>query len=176
MATSEKSATENSDPSRAEEFSEMIQGLKDDLARLAGQIQEGLADRADAVKETAVQTASDTQDLVRENPLPAVGLALGVGFLVGVMLPRGRRQHHRFGGASRREFDRLAHTVREAIETGRSRAQHELNRASDPALLDRLTGVLSGLLESSRATASSVASAGEKTARHLAHRLTNAVS
>lgn len=179
MATSEKSELESSLSHRAEDFSQMIQGLKDELARLAEQAQVSISDNAGAIKNRAVDAAEDTQDLVRQNPLAALGIALGVGFVVGVMIPgrgRGPRHAHRFAAGSRREFDRLSDTVRDAIEAGRSRAQHSVERASDPALLDRLTGILSGLLESSRSTASSVASAGEKTARNIADRLSSAVS
>ena len=173
MATSDKSGMEELQ-SRAEDVGEMIQGLKAELARLAAQAQDSIAENAGALKDRAVDAAEDTQDLVRQNPLPALGIALGVGFLVGVMMPARGSHRHGFAAGSRREFDRLADSVREAIETGRSRAQHSLERASDPALFDRLAGILSGLLESSRSTASTVASAGEKTARHIADRLSNA--
>ena len=176
MATSDKSGMEEQQSHRLDDVAEMIQGLKTELARLAEQAQDSVADNAGALKDRAIHAAKDTQELVRQNPLPALGIALGVGFLVGVMIPgRSSARHRGFAAGSRREFDRLAETVRDAIETGRSRAQHSLERASDPALLDRLAGILSSLLESSRSTASTVASAGEKTARHLADRLSNAV-
>ena len=173
MATSDKSGMEELQ-SRAEDVGEMIQGLKAELARLAAQAQDSIADNAGAIKDRAMDAADSTQDLVRQNPLSALGIALGVGFIVGVMVPSRRSHRHGFAAGSRREFDRLADSVRDAIETGRSRAQHSLERASDPALLDRLAGILSGLLESSRSTASSVASAGERTARHIADRLSSA--
>lgn len=176
MAISEKLAPKGSDIGRAEELAEKIKGLKTDLADLAGQVQKRIADRADAAKEQAIQAAEDTQDLIRQNPLPAVGIALGVGFIVGLMIPSSRSQGERFWPGSRREFDRLADTLKGAIENGWSRAQRGLDRTNDPALLERLTGILSGLFESSRATASSVASAGEKTARSIADRVTSAVS
>ena len=179
MPNSEKSGMESSLSHRAQDFGEMIQGLKDELARLAEQAQVGIADNAEAIKSRAVHAAEDTQDLVKQNPLTAVGIALGVGVVVGLMVPgrgAGARHAHRYASGSRREFDRLTDTVRDAIEAGRSRAQQSFERASDPALLDRLMGVLSGLLDSSRSTAASVASAGEKTARSIADRLSSTVS
>lgn len=43
---------------------------------------------ADALKEKASKTYTDAEDAVRANPGAAIGIAAGVGFLVGMMSAR----------------------------------------------------------------------------------------
>ena len=70
------------------EIAKHLQSLRNELEGLSGSIARAgghQAERAqDAMKEavTAIETA------VRQNPIQGVGIALGVGFLLGVILRR----------------------------------------------------------------------------------------
>ena len=44
------------------------------------------AARAEDVQKAALKTYADTEDAVRANPAAAVGLAVGAGFLLGMLL------------------------------------------------------------------------------------------
>jgi ElaB/YqjD/DUF883 family membrane-anchored ribosome-binding protein len=46
------------------------------------------AAKAQAVKAKATQSYADAEDAVRANPAAAVGIAAGIGFLVGMMTAR----------------------------------------------------------------------------------------
>ncbi len=179
MTSPTKSMTEVSS-----DVADKMQELRDELTKLSGQVQTYLSDRADDVKEGASQVAENTGDLIRENPLPAIGIALGVGVLLGFMVPQRKPRYarrHDFGRRASRDINRMASSLSDAasnlrhtIEASRSRAQDVVHRASDPALFERLATLATGFLESSRSTASSVASAGEKTARKVADSLAGA--
>jgi ElaB/YqjD/DUF883 family membrane-anchored ribosome-binding protein len=71
-----------------QEIAKHLQSLRKELESLSGSIARAgghQAERAqDAMKEavTAIETA------VRQNPIQGVGIALGVGFLLGIILRR----------------------------------------------------------------------------------------
>jgi ElaB/YqjD/DUF883 family membrane-anchored ribosome-binding protein len=175
MASVNNPAARKTDKDSTLNLSDTIQGLKDELARLTEQVQTSISDGADYVKKQASDAAHTAQDTVRENPLSAVGVAFGVGLVVGLMLPRRRPPHYNGGNRSYRELNRLANTLHDSIDATRSRAYAIKERASDPALLDRLTGLATAILENSRSTASSLASAGERTAKTIANKVADAV-
>ena len=152
-----------------------IQALKDELARISEQVQSKVVDGADFVKQQASEAADNAKDVVRGNPLPAVGVALGVGLVLGLLIPRRRPHHQDFGRRSYRELNRLANTLRDTVDATRSRAYAVKEKASDPAILDRLTSLASAFLENSRSTASSLANAGERTAKTIANKVADAV-
>ena len=75
------------------------QDLRDAATARAQDLRETLADRANEYREHASRIWSDTavrarglqedgEDYIRENPLQAVGIALAVGFAVGLILRR----------------------------------------------------------------------------------------
>ncbi|HEX7074226.1 MAG TPA: hypothetical protein VF226_09315 [Hyphomicrobiaceae bacterium] len=159
-----------------------IEELRAEMMRLSEQVQVYLQNRAGDLKEDATETSAEVQKLIRENPFPAVGVALGIGFLLGLMMRGGASAAPRL---SRRDFDRLASKVRGAIEAGSARAQAAASEVGDTALLERLAGALSSVIGSSRSAAESVGSAGgraaksvaavgERTARNIAERLSQA--
>ncbi len=159
-----------------------IEELRAEMTRLSEQVQTYLQNRAVDLKEGATETAAEVEELIRRNPFPAVGVALGIGFLLGLMVRGGASAAPRL---SRRDFDRLASKVRGAIEAGSARAQAAAAEVGDTALLERLAGALSSVIESSRSAAESVGSAGgraaksvaavgERTARNIAERLSQA--
>lgn len=163
-----------------------IEELRAEMARLTEQVQIFLQDRAGDLRDSAAETTAEIEEMIRENPFPAVGIALGVGFILGLMVRGGRAEGREPTRLSRRDFDRLTSRLRGAIEAGGARAQAAAADADDSALLERLAGAISGLVAASRSTAASVGSAGEKaaksvaaagerTARSIADRLSQAV-
>lgn len=62
--------------------------LKATAAQKAVGIAESGAQTAQSLKAAAEKTYSSTEDAVRANPAAAVGIAAGVGFLVGLMARR----------------------------------------------------------------------------------------
>jgi len=145
-----------------------IEELRAELARLTEQVQIYLQDRASDLRDSALEATESVEEIVRENPLPAVGIAFGAGFVLGLMARSGRSERWEPPRLSRRDLDRLASSFTEALMTARSRAREATAGAGDAALLERLTGIVSGLLESSKGTVASVGTAGERAARSVA--------
>jgi ElaB/YqjD/DUF883 family membrane-anchored ribosome-binding protein len=54
----------------------------------AAELAETSAAAAEAMKATAAKTYSDAEDSVRANPGTAIGIAAGLGFLIGMMTAR----------------------------------------------------------------------------------------
>lgn len=149
------------------DLGDKIEELRQEMMQLSAHVQAYLQDRADELRDTAAETVSDVEDIIRGRPLPAVSVALGIGFVVGLMLggARSRREPSRL---SQRDFDRLASRLRGAIEAAGSRAQRAAtNGGGDAAFLERLAGAITGLISSSRSTAASVGSVGEKAAKSV---------
>jgi len=146
----------------------LIEELKAELARLTEQVQNYLQERATGLRDSAIDTADNVETLIRENPLPAVGIAMGTGFILGLLIRRGQPDRWKAPRLSRRDIDRLASRFTESLAAARSRAGEAATGAGDSALLERLAGLLGGLLESSKETATSVGSAGERAARSVA--------
>lgn len=46
------------------------------------------AAKAEELRDVATKTYSDTEDAVRQNPAAAVGIAAGLGFVVGLLMSR----------------------------------------------------------------------------------------
>lgn len=46
------------------------------------------AAKADELRDAANKTYADTEDAVRQNPAAAVGIAAGLGFVVGLLMSR----------------------------------------------------------------------------------------
>ena len=62
--------------------------LKTTAAEKAANLANTGAATADAIKLKAEKTYSDAEEAVRMNPATAVGIAAGIGFLVGMMTAR----------------------------------------------------------------------------------------
>lgn len=62
--------------------------LKATAAQKAADVAESGAQTAQSLKTAAEKTYASTEDAVRENPAAAVGIAAGIGFLVGLMARR----------------------------------------------------------------------------------------
>ncbi|MGO4909622.1 YqjD family protein [Pseudorhodobacter sp. W20_MBD10_FR17] len=62
--------------------------LKSKVEEKAADLAETGASAAQAAKATAKVAYSDAEDSIRENPAAAVGIAAGLGFLVGLLTSR----------------------------------------------------------------------------------------
>jgi ElaB/YqjD/DUF883 family membrane-anchored ribosome-binding protein len=162
---------------------QLIESLKQELARVSGQVQEYLKDQAqgisDKVQKQTTEARETVHEQIREKPLAAVGIAAGLGFAVGLIMLRRRhlpreswarnawaRNSDLRNWAPREVSRRDLHRVTDAIRDGFDRAR---SQAGDPAILDRLSNAISSLLSSSGAA--SMALAGTRAARQLVDRL-----
>ncbi len=86
-----------------EDLSAQIAILKDDIAALTGSFSEfgksttrdaanqakaAAHDYADLTKEKAIEAQKSAEDFVRTQPATALGIAAGVGFLIGLIATR----------------------------------------------------------------------------------------
>jgi ElaB/YqjD/DUF883 family membrane-anchored ribosome-binding protein len=62
--------------------------MKSKVEEKAAHLAESGASAAQAAKATAKVAYSDAEDTIRENPAAAVGIAAGLGFLVGLLTSR----------------------------------------------------------------------------------------
>jgi len=62
--------------------------LRKDIEDLAGSIARAGGHQAEHVQDAASEAMDTLETAVRRNPSAAVGIALGIGFLVGVVLRR----------------------------------------------------------------------------------------
>jgi ElaB/YqjD/DUF883 family membrane-anchored ribosome-binding protein len=71
-----------------EEISKHLRTLRKDLEGLSGSIARAGGHQAERVQDAASEAVTALETAVRRNPATALGIALGVGFLVGVVLRR----------------------------------------------------------------------------------------
>jgi len=65
-----------------------LAALRSDLEALTGQIRRTGDHQLERVQDTAGEALKDVEDAIRQNPLSSLCIALGVGFLVGIVLRR----------------------------------------------------------------------------------------
>lgn len=87
MAQNYKSASDTSNAG-----SVTVDTLKDELSNLAATVQtlasEQFGSTAAQVQQTAATKVSDLEAAIRKSPTQAAAIAVGMGFLVGLMLTR----------------------------------------------------------------------------------------
>jgi ElaB/YqjD/DUF883 family membrane-anchored ribosome-binding protein len=71
-----------------QEIAKHLANLRTDLEALTGQIRRTGDHQLERVQDTAGEALKAVEDAVRQNPLSSLGIALGVGFLVGIVLRR----------------------------------------------------------------------------------------
>lgn len=72
----------------ADELANQIDAIRADLQNLTstvGRIAKGQVNRA---QDKAMETANEAEEAIRRNPLQAVAIAIGLGFLFGVFTRR----------------------------------------------------------------------------------------
>lgn len=76
-----------------DDLSEQIAALREDLKTLASTIEENLSERVEKAGQQIGQTGRDAREAatsaVTDHPLSAVGIAAGVGFLLGLFARKG---------------------------------------------------------------------------------------
>jgi ElaB/YqjD/DUF883 family membrane-anchored ribosome-binding protein len=55
---------------------------------LTGQVRRAGDHQLERAQDAATEAVKAVEDAVRQNPLSALGIALGIGFLVGILLRR----------------------------------------------------------------------------------------
>jgi ElaB/YqjD/DUF883 family membrane-anchored ribosome-binding protein len=71
-----------------QEIAKHLAALRKDLEGLTGQIKRTGDHQLERAQDTAGEALKAVEDAVRQNPLSSLGIALGVGFLVGIVLRR----------------------------------------------------------------------------------------
>ena len=71
-----------------QEIAKHLAALRKDLEALTGQIRRTGDHQLERVQDTAGEALKDVEDAIRQNPLFSLCIALGVGFLVGIVLRR----------------------------------------------------------------------------------------
>jgi len=71
-----------------EQIAKDLAGLRKDLHGLTGDVKQLGADQLETMQNTVKAAAAELACAVRSNPLAAVAIALGAGFLYGVLTRR----------------------------------------------------------------------------------------
>jgi ElaB/YqjD/DUF883 family membrane-anchored ribosome-binding protein len=71
-----------------QEIANHLANLRRDLEALTGQIKRTGDHQLERMQDTAGEALKAVEDAVRQNPISALGIALGLGFLVGIVLRR----------------------------------------------------------------------------------------
>jgi ElaB/YqjD/DUF883 family membrane-anchored ribosome-binding protein len=71
-----------------QEIAKHLVAMRKDLEALTRQIRRTGDHQLERVQDTAGEALKAVEDAVRQNPFSSLGIALGVGFLVGIVLRR----------------------------------------------------------------------------------------
>lgn len=72
----------------AAELADQIDAIRADIQNLTSTIGSIANKQLNRAQDKAMATASDAEEAIRRNPLQAVAIAVGVGFLFGVLTRR----------------------------------------------------------------------------------------
>lgn len=76
-----------------EDLAQQLENLRADLMKLAGTVSGDVADGIDKAGRQIKRTREDARDMattaVRDHPLAAIGIAAGLGLLLGLLARRG---------------------------------------------------------------------------------------
>ena len=70
------------------EIAKHLQTLRKDIEGLTGAVASAGGHQAERAKDVANEALAALEDAVKRNPTTTLGIALGVGFLVGIVLRR----------------------------------------------------------------------------------------
>lgn len=70
------------------EIAEQIAGIRADLQSLTSTVGRIASKQLGRAQDRAMETANQVEDAIRQNPISAVAIAVGVGFLLGVFTRR----------------------------------------------------------------------------------------
>jgi ElaB/YqjD/DUF883 family membrane-anchored ribosome-binding protein len=71
-----------------DELAEEIEAIRADIQNLTSTVGRIANDKLHSAQAGAIESAKEAEDAIRRNPLQAVAIAIGVGFLFGVMTRR----------------------------------------------------------------------------------------
>jgi len=71
-----------------QEIAKHLGTLRKDIEGLTGSVKRAGGHQADRVQDAASESLAAIETSVRRNPTQALGIALGIGFIVGVVLRR----------------------------------------------------------------------------------------
>jgi len=71
-----------------DELAEEIEAIRADIQNLTSTVGRTANDKLHSAQAGAMESAKEAEDAIRRNPLQAVAIAIGVGFLFGVMTRR----------------------------------------------------------------------------------------
>lgn len=88
--TERKSATARAAPRLVDayELAEQIDGIRADLQSLSSTVRRIANNQLGRFQDRAVETANQVEEAIRQNPLSALAIAAGLGFLFGVFTRR----------------------------------------------------------------------------------------
>ena len=72
----------------ADEIADQIDAIRTDLQNLTSTVGRIANKQLNRAQDKAIATASEAEEVIRRNPLQAVAIAIGVGFLFGVLTRR----------------------------------------------------------------------------------------
>jgi ElaB/YqjD/DUF883 family membrane-anchored ribosome-binding protein len=71
-----------------EELADQIDAIRSDIQSLTSTVSRMANKQINRAQDKAVQTANHAEEAIRQNPLSAVAIAVGLGFLFGVFTRR----------------------------------------------------------------------------------------
>lgn len=72
----------------ADELANQIEAIRADLQNLTSTVSRIAGKQVNRVQDKAIATATEAEEAIRRNPLQAVAIAVGLGFLFGVFTRR----------------------------------------------------------------------------------------
>jgi ElaB/YqjD/DUF883 family membrane-anchored ribosome-binding protein len=71
-----------------DELADEIEAIRADIKSLSSTVGRIANERLNTAQASAMESAKEAEDAIRRNPLQAVAIAIGVGFLFGVLTRR----------------------------------------------------------------------------------------
>jgi ElaB/YqjD/DUF883 family membrane-anchored ribosome-binding protein len=71
-----------------DELADEIEAIRADIKNLSSTVGRIANERLNTAQASAMESAKEAEDAIRRNPLQAVAIAIGVGFLFGVLTRR----------------------------------------------------------------------------------------
>ena len=71
-----------------DELAEEIEAIRADIQNLTSTVGRIANEKLNTAQASAVESAKEAEDAIRRNPLQAVAIAIGVGFLFGILTRR----------------------------------------------------------------------------------------
>ena len=83
-----RSGKKGASSKEADELADQIEAIRADIQNLTSTVSRMANKQINRAQETAAETAHEAEEAIRRNPLQAVAIAAGVGFLFGVLTRR----------------------------------------------------------------------------------------